>query len=78
VRTFFQTAVVAAKRQDGQIMIREFDHLDKTKDLANIGAHGSAAGAPAASRKKGVFDASLQWVSLEWYLGSARSRLAPS
>jgi hypothetical protein len=62
------TAVVAAKRRDGQIMIREFDYLDKTKDLANLGAHGSAnrpstrvgicsgglipAGAQAASRKK--------------------------
>jgi hypothetical protein len=33
------------------------DHLDKTKDLAKIGAHGAAAGALAASRKKSVFDA---------------------
>jgi hypothetical protein len=37
VRTFFQTAGMDTERQDGQITIRQFDPLDKTKDLAGIG-----------------------------------------
>jgi hypothetical protein len=37
VRTFFQTAGMDIEGQDGQIITREFDHLDKTKDLAGIG-----------------------------------------
>ena len=72
VRTFFQTAVVAAKRQDAQIIIRKFDHLDKTKDLADVGSHGPAnrhlmrggivfarpygRGAAGGKSQKGVFD----------------------
>ena len=37
VRTFFQTAEMDTERQDGPIIIREFDHLDETKDLAGLG-----------------------------------------
>jgi hypothetical protein len=35
-------------------------------------------GGTGGKSQKKCFRCRLQWVSLEWYLGSARTRLAPS